>query len=324
MKNSVFNTTLLALAIALSIEANAATAKITFKAEAQVKPGVSVMLSDIAAIQAPKDIAGKIGQIVVAQAPLAGYSRSLDANYIKQKICYSSPKSTVVSTSGANTILISGMCTKVTANELLETAKQFATEHLPKDSRTYEVSVDQISRDIIAPAGVEVKVEPELLSSELHPGLNPVKLVVKADGRSISTTYASVRVKVTAIVLVASDVIERGSSLSSQNTAWDTRDVSKIPDAITNNGSDDYQTLVAKKTVRPGSIISTGDAELPTAVKMGDSIIIMVKSKNVVLTITGEAKQSGKIGDTIRVLTPISSADVRAKITEPGMAEIKS
>jgi flagella basal body P-ring formation protein FlgA len=321
MKRSVIVLLVIALVLVARLAAHSATAKVVFRAESEVTPGSAVYLKDVASIQASSKMAVKLSEVNVGAAPLAGRSRTVDVAYLKQKISYQTHNAEVT-VSGPSQIKMTGKCTKITAQELTEAAKQYALDNLPKDNREYDVSVDAITKDIIAPASLEVKIKPEQLSDDLHPGLNPLRLNIEADGRVISTTFASVRVKMTAMVLVASDTIQKGSPLTGSNTIWDKRDVTKLADAIISKGDESTGDWVAKRTIRAGNILTNADVESPAAVSKGDNISLVVRCGGVVLHTSAEAKQDGKIGDTIRVLALTSTGEVRAKVTEPGVAEI--
>lgn len=322
MKHTIFLMTLIALVIGLGCKVNAAAAKVTFRAEAQVQPGFDVTVKDVAEITASGDIAAKVGAVQVARAPLAGQSRTMGTDYIKRKIVQAAGQAAVEVSGPANIKLI-GQCTRVSGQDLADAAQEYAYQLIPNDGRDYEVSVDPISREVIAPEGSDIRIDAETISNEMKPGLNSVRLSVKADGKSVGTTFASVRVKVTASVLVASDQIEKGAPLTDRNTVWDKRDVSKVTGAITDKGASGFQEFVAKKTIRPGTVITSADVAFPDAIRQGDTISLVVKCGKVVLQTSAEAKQTGSVGDTIRVLSPVSTGEVRAKILEPGLAEIR-
>jgi len=315
-------TTLLMLAFALGANAATTTARVTFKPEAQVQPGSDVLVKDIAGIQAPAGLAARIGQVVVARAPMPGQSRTLDAGYIKGKIAFAEPKA-AISALGAQQVKITGACVRMTGAQLADAVKEFAAKRIPNDGREYEVTVDPISREVVAPAGEDISVEPELLSEGLHAGLNPVRINVRSGSHSVAVTFASVRVTVTARVLVATDQIDKSASLTTANTTWDKRDISKVPNAIIEKDDSSYRDFVARRPIRPGAVVTSDDVALPAAIKQGDTISLVVRCGKVVLQTAAEARQTGSVGDTIRVMSPASTGEVRAKIIEPGLAEIK-
>ena len=313
---------LLVIGIALGAHAATTTARVTFKPEAEVQPGASITVKDVAAIQAPADLADRIARLSIARAPLAGQSRTLTADYIKQMIARAEPKSTI-SVAGPDRIRVTGVSSKVTGEELVEAARNFAIGLTPKDGREYETSVDPISREVIVPGGGAVNIRPEFISGSMHAGLNPMRLSIDVDGRCITTVYASVRVNVTATVLVATDQVLKDGELTTGNTIWDKRDISKVPNAIIDKGDKGYEGYVARKTIKPGAVITSDDVALPAAIKQGDTISLVVKCGGILLQTSAEAKQTGSVGDTIRVTSPVSTGEVRAKIVEPGLAEIK-
>lgn len=320
MKRTALLTIIIALSAAL-VQASPVMTKVTLKTEVDAQPGTNLTLKDVAGIQAPKTVLDKIGGVLVARVPLAGQSWVMSADSVTRKIVQAVPDAKVTMLGSAE-VKITGACSKITAQELAENARQFVLERLPKDNREYDVTVDPVCRHIVAPSGADIKISPEFIAGDIRPGLNSVRLNVTGDGKSLGVTFASVRVKITATVLVAADIITRDTPLSARNTVWDKRDVTKLTNAIVDKGDDSFGQFVAKKTIEPGTVITFADITLPAAVKKGDTIALTVKCGNVELKSTAEARQDGAIGESIRVQTPVSSCEIKAKITEPGRAEI--
>lgn len=319
MRRSILVLSTITLFFAISTGTLAATAKVAFRAESQVQPARPVAIKDMADIKASTAIAKRIGDVIVSTGPLPGSRRTIDMSFIKAKLNAEDPTDSIKLT-GPEKISIVGKCVNISSQELTDNAKNFIMEQLQNDNRTYDVVVDRVPRAITAPYGEDVQIKPRLMNSSVRIGCNTVALDIVIDDKLIATTSAALQVKAVADVLIAKTIIRQGEALTAENTSWEKRDISRSADAIL--ADQEARDLVARHSIRQGCTICEADVTQPAAVRKGDSISLIVKCGGIKLHTTAEAKQSGKVGDTIAVRSTVSNEDVRAEITEPGVAEI--
>ncbi|MCL5105768.1 MAG: flagellar basal body P-ring formation chaperone FlgA [Armatimonadetes bacterium] len=322
MKRSVRIFLILTGVLALRIAAHSAAAKVVLRPESEVQAAHAVTLRDIASISGPQALVGKIGEIQVSAGPLAGERRTVDASYIRLKLGAINT-SVPVKLVGPDKITVMGKCARISSSQLADEAKMFLTSQLPSDDTTYEVEVDRQPREIVVPAGSRVEVKPRLLTSAVRCGLNTIGVDVVVDGKNEASTSVALRAKSVAETLVATGDIRQGEALSEKNTSWEKRDITKISSAITRSSGTDAVERIARRGIKSGSIITTSDADLPPAVRKGDTVNLVVRCGNVTLRATGEAKQDGRIGESVRVFSTVSQGDVRARVIEPGIVEIR-
>ena len=174
---------------------------------------------------------------------------------------------------------------------------------------------------MVLPDDPAVEVKPWLFCSSIHPGVNTVAKEAVLNGRTLMTRSAVARVKATANVLMAVDAIPQGQALTEQNTKVEQCDVTNIKDPVLQapGGDNDW---VARRTIQAGKVITALDVALPPAIKSGDTVTVTVKCGSVCLRTSAEAKQDGRIGDSIRVRSDASEDDVRARVVGPGAVEI--
>ncbi len=227
--------------------AYSAVAKVTLRAESQVKPVSIVRIGDIADVTGPKGLVSRISDVAIATAPLAGQRKTVDLGYIRLRL-NALDLSKDVALSGPKTAALVGKCRNLTSQELGEQAKSFLTSQLPQDNRTYEVTVERAPRNLIVPESADVQIKPRLLNPNLRPGVNSVAIEVVVDGKSVATTSAALQVKAVADVLVATGAIRQGDALTTQNTAWEPRDVTQAPSAIAMAANGENPNWVARRT----------------------------------------------------------------------------
>jgi flagella basal body P-ring formation protein FlgA len=140
-------------------------------------------------------------------------------------------------------------------------------------------------------------------------------------GRAISTASAVLQIKATAAVLIAADTIPVGQALTTQNTKCESRDVTRIKDPILQSAAND-QSWVARRSIQAGAVITGADVALPPDIRSGDQVTLTVKCGTVAIRTSAEARQDGRVGDSIRVRSSVSNEEVRARITGSGAVEI--
>ncbi|MHB9035452.1 MAG: flagellar basal body P-ring formation chaperone FlgA [Armatimonadota bacterium] len=300
---------------------SSAMAKVTLRPESEVQPAHAVKLQDIACIEAPRELAARIGDISVGSGPLPGQRRSVGSDYIKVKLKTARLEKDV-KLIGPKKVDIVGMCIKLSADELSEQVKAFVADQLPKDGMTYEVETDRAPREIVIAQGGDVQVRPRLMSTTLRPGVNTVVVDVLVDGKTAATTSTALTVKAVAEVMVATGTIRQGEALTPSNTTWERRDVTRNRDVVVHSDAEACQDWIARRTIQSGSVITSQSVEQAPTVKRGDTVSLVVKCGNVILHTTAEVKQDGRAGDTIRVQSAVSKSEVRARVVEPGLVEI--
>lgn len=313
---------LLSLAIETSgYGANAPVVKVSLKCEYEAASTQQVKLADIADVYAPAKVSEKVRSVVICTAPIPGRFRTLESSYIRNKVAATCGE-TPVKMTGAERVKITGKCVKVSSEEIADEAKNFVLDQLPKDNRTYDITIQRPPRELILSDGEDLVLRPRILTSTVRPGPCTVAVDAVVNGRTAATTSATLDIRAVADVLVTTSSISQGEAITLSNTTWDQRDVTRSPGAITMGEGGEIKEWVANRTLSAGSMITTSDVKLIPVVKNGDKVTITVKCGNVTLRTTGQSKQDGRIGDSIQVKSEISQQDIRARITAPGTVEI--
>jgi len=320
MKRSIIILTVLA-GVLIARVAHSAAVTVTLRQSCEVRSSQSVTLQDIAKINAPKELAQKIGEIVVGAAPMPGEQRTVDTEYVRAKLSAVNP-GCAVKIVGPEKITLTGKCVRVGVDELEGEVKAFIDNQLPHDNRTYDVVIGRSPREIILPGDSKYEIKPRTFGSAIRPGANTIAIDAVVDGRTVATRSCTVEIKAVADVLVATAMISQGEAISSKNTTWEQRDVTRMCNAIFMQQGGELGDWVARRTIISGAVLTSSDLTTPAAVKSGESVTLLVKCGSVVLSTTAEAKQDGRIGDSIKVHSSVSEEDVRARVTGPGAVEI--
>lgn len=292
--------------------------KVRLRSPVDISTTQAVTVGDIATLTGPADAARTASRVLVAPRPVPGQTRRIERSYVVTKLASVGLKNAAVS--GAPAVLVTGKCVSLSPEDMCDQAKAYLLSVLPSEGRTYELSVQRMPRALVLPEG-EVEVRPRLLSAP-RLGVNAVAIDAVMDGKTAATTSAVLDVKAVAEVLVATQNIRQGAEVNESNATWGSRDITKTPNVIARSGCETPQTLVARRTIGAGSIITTSDVEPPFSIRRGDKVSVIARCGRVTLRTTGEARQDGRAGDTIHVTTAVSQGEVRGRITGEGSVEV--
>ena len=314
--------TLLAISICLVACGGAypATPKVTLTPRVEVQPARPVTIKDIARIDGPKEAIRKIGGLTVATGPLPGKCTTLETSYVQLRL--RAEVKGAVNVRGPERVELIGKCIKFSSDTLTERAKAYVSERLPRDSRTYEVQIDRSPRELVVAAGSTPELRPRLLNPTLQPGPKAVVVDVVTNQRVLASATVALSVKATAEVLVATKSIRQNEALGPENTAWDRRDVSKLPQAVV-KGEIEATGWLARRGISPGSAVSTDDIALPFTVHRGETAALTVTCGAVTLRTTAEIRQDARVGDNVRIRPVVSQEDIQAKVLGPGAVAVE-
>lgn len=127
-----------------------------------------------------------------------------------------------------------------------------------------------------------------------------VRVEVTVNDKVIDSFGVPVRISVTDKVLVATDRINIGETLTNSNVQFQDKDITQLAqssareDALSGN-------VITKKVFRSGEIIDTRYTESIPDVIRDNQVNLIFNSDLINITVTGTALENGKVGDFIRV-----------------------
>ena len=310
----------LALATLLPSMAYSATVSVVLRPQSEIAHSRDLTVADIAEVRGAQPLAGKIAGVPLGSGLTPGQTRKLDTAYIRA-VLRSRGLAESAALSGAPVAVVTARCAGFGAEQLSAEAERYLRGLLPASRAVYEVVLQRGPRALTVPAESAV-IRCRLLGSSARLGSNTVALDAVVAGNVAATTSATFEVRAAARVLVARDTIRQGAPLNAENTVWELRDITRLRDIITDEDTELDSGLVARRTISPGTAITSMDVAQPLCIRSGDAVSVSVRGGAVMVRVNGEARQDGRIGDTIRVHSPISREDIRARITGPGTAEI--
>lgn len=131
-----------------------------------------------------------------------------------------------------------------------------------------------------------------------------------------------VRAQVSAKVVVMADDVPAGQTIKDEDVMLERRDVTLVPDAIS-----DTQVAVGftgNRSLRTGQVLSKRALLTPLLVLRGHSVSIVARSQGIAVTVAGEAMDSGREGEVVRVRNIASGKVIRARVIDVGKVEPES
>jgi flagella basal body P-ring formation protein FlgA len=128
-----------------------------------------------------------------------------------------------------------------------------------------------------------------------------------------------VNATVSAMVVVAQADVPAGRELQAADLTLDRRDVTHTPDAV----SDTEAVLgqASRRALRQGQVVLRPWLLAPTLVKRGDAVQIVAGADPVRVSTAGEALETGRRNEVVRVRNVTTGRIVRARVVDAGVVE---
>jgi len=155
----------------------------------------------------------------------------------------------------------------------------------------------------------------------LAPGPRAIPVERVENGRVTARALANVVLHREIPVWVACRTVARGDTvragdLRRETRLWNREPVRALAGGIPRRGAVARRELAANAWVRESDVRPCPDAET------GESILLLARAAGAVVSIPGIVRRSGFLGDTLLVLNPLTGSIVRARLVEPGRAEL--
>lgn len=125
-----------------------------------------------------------------------------------------------------------------------------------------------------------------------------------------------VRAKVTARVVVMARDVPAGRVIQDDDVELEARDVTVAPDAVSDPGA--VTGWTSRRSLRTGQVVPQRALLTPVLVQRGQSVGIEASNGGITVNVPGEAMDTGRAGDTVRVRNVGSGKVIRARVIDAG------
>ena len=114
-------------------------------------------------------------------------------------------------------------------------------------------------------------------------------------------------------VLVAQETLTRGRLLSPANARMEDYYGDLLPDAMLSTKGIEYLEVI--RTIQAGSPLRASDVKVAALINKGDTVNLSIGRGSLLITVSMEALESGKLGEQIVLLNPESGEKVKAVVS---------
>jgi flagella basal body P-ring formation protein FlgA len=125
-----------------------------------------------------------------------------------------------------------------------------------------------------------------------------------------------VRARITARVVVMAQDVPAGRVIQDDDVGLEARDVTVVPDAVSDPQA--VAGLASRRTLRTGQVVSQRALLTPVLVQRGQSVAIEASNGGITVNVPGEAMDTGRAGETVRVRNVGSGKVIRARVIDAG------
>jgi len=133
--------------------------------------------------------------------------------------------------------------------------------------------------------------------------------------------YVAVEVKKIATLYTAATPISRGEPITADNITKTQYDINRLRRGFYQNKSE-LIGMIAKRSMRSGTVISAKHLLPPTIIKKGDPISIVAKTGSIAIRMTGKAMSNGAKGQRIRVRNNSSKRIIDAIVKDSATVQV--
>jgi flagella basal body P-ring formation protein FlgA len=298
--------------------APAATVEVAERSEVQTKV---VRLGDVARIMTEdKELAERLPNVEIQNAPLPGQTLTVDANLIRTRLRQARFDLSHIQLTLPQRITVVSRAHVVSRSAIIEEAKQFLAKHPAWAGKAVTIDDPQNVNDVVVPAGqVELKAQSNQRNGQPS---SLVSVSIYADGRLVRTLNLFLKVHVFADVVVATRTMPHRAILTQSDVQTERRDLSSLPPDVCL----DVKDAVGKRLTRAvakGQPLTRASLETAPDVPAGSKVTVMVVIGQVKITLVGEAREDGWIGKAILIRNADSNKSFRAVVVDAGTASVK-
>ncbi len=177
-----------------------------------------------------------------------------------------------------------------------------------------ESVINQISANIPGKISVEIKRMPyksikvpdgqvtvkTIVNTNFFTTMTVVKVNILVNGQEVETFGVPVKISVHDDVWVATDIINKGDSLTNSNLELVRKDISLMAEHAARKNTN-FDNAIVRKMFRSGDVIDTRFIETAPTVRKNSYVSIIFQSPNITITADGESMEDGKVGDFVKV-----------------------
>lgn len=280
-----------------------------------------VTLGDVAEISGETEKIERLKRVALGYAPNVGAVREIERSRIELAAAAAGFSPEEISFDAPPRILLKRGGQKLSSDLLREEIEKAVLPAFQANGATATIVRLDLPENLEIPAGkIAVKAAAAAIVNFSAPF--GVALEIRVDERVVKRLNATLQIEVSAPVFVAVKNLISGASLRETDVRVETRRLEK-PLSNYLRDANDLRGAVMLKNLAAGAETTRDAVAAGIVVKNGDLIRIVGESGKFKISITGEARAAGRIGDRIAVKNLQSGATLQAVVIDEGVVQIR-
>jgi flagella basal body P-ring formation protein FlgA len=211
----------------------------------------------------------------------------------------------------------------ISGDLILEVARSYMLSHAPWADYDVDVGFNREMADV--PAYLNGKVELEVEQSG-DPGLadvNLLKVRIDINGQPYAKINVGPYLSVDMPIVVADGDIQRGRIITDDDITIKTVDLTRkhINEPVTE--IEDATGLEAKQSIKDGTPVLPRYLAEPLLVERGKDVTAIVRVSGMEITLTAQALDNGRMGETVRVKNKDSGRIITGEVIGHRLVEVR-
>jgi len=280
-----------------------------------------ILLGKIAVIKGEdSEFIQKLRNIVVGRSPLPGKTRRIDEHYIKIRLKQSGVDLSGIILDVPEKNEISRGFIEISGEKIEKMALDFIYKKIPYEKNRARVKKIRANRSVVLPKGkVTYKVVPPPNMDFF--GLIPLSVVFNVNGLFQKKVLVSVDIEVLTEVIVTKRPFGRYKIITKDDICLQKMDISNLPSNIITS-PEDVLGKRAKRAIDAKTVLRADLIEFPPLVRRGDIVSIIAESDGLKITVLGEVKKKGRMGERIRVVNLDSKKGIYARVLDSNTVKV--
>ncbi len=279
-----------------------------------------IELGDLAALDSDDPNMERLKSVALGYAPQPGATREILKEKIVLAIASAGFAEDAVALDCPPKILIRRQSQKVNSAVLRDAVEKAVLANFQAEKVSARITHLEMPENIELESGnVSVRASAANVRNFFAPFA--VSLEISVDGRVMRRLSANVEVQASAEVLVAAKDLTAQAKIGAGDFVVETRSLDK-PLSSYLRDADRLRGTVLVKNVSAGTELTTEALASGIAVKNGDLVRIIGQSGKIQISVAGEARASGRIGDRIAVKNSASNTILQATVIDEGLVKV--
>ncbi len=285
----------------------------------------NVKIGDVATVVSSDiDLSLLIDDLLIGKAPWPGNSRVIELSEIMSLLLKNGIDLSKVNFVGAHDVRVSVKSLVIPGTQIAEHAESYLLKSLEsKGADNIIVELQNAPKDQIVPLGEgDVKLKFLRIGMGQSGKQAHLSMRIMVDGTVYKGIELTFNVGLYKNVVVVQDKIKRGEVILKDSVQLETVEMNKIDKSSFYN-VDDVVGMVTLKYLKRGSFITEDAVRKMSAVRKGDSVVILIGNSGLEVVSKGVCQQSAGFGDLVKVVNVDTKKILYGNVIDSGTVRIR-